>query len=179
MANLLHWKIQKTAFAQIKKAFSFCLWSPFTQMFLQHFATLPLLCCCHICRLITPRPPMKSAPRSRAGSGRRSNPCRGLSCEHLDSPQHFHVARILKIPQISHRPRGGGGFVAFLRPVATFCVRCCISVPNRRLLPALLDADPPSGLQCWGSSLGLHWSAPQCTADHVTVQFCIAWTAVH
>ena len=64
MANLLHWKIQKTAFAQIKKAFSFCLWSPFTQMFLQHFATLPLLCCCHICRLITPAPPMKSGPRS-------------------------------------------------------------------------------------------------------------------
>ena len=99
-------------------------------MFLQHFATLPLLCCCHICRLITPAPPMKSAPRSRAGSGRRSNPCRGLSCEHLDSPQHFHVPHILKIPQISHRPRGGGDLLRFCDPWLHFAYGVAFQFPT-------------------------------------------------
>lgn len=86
--------------------------------------------CSHICRPITPASPMNcTAPEQEVG--RRSNPCRGLSCEHLDSNIFMSLtfSKFLK----SHRSTTLG-FLRFATSVATFCVRCCISVADRSLL---------------------------------------------
>ena len=81
----------------------------------------------------------------------------------------------------SHYIHSEGGIFAFLRPVATFCVRCCISVPNRRLLSALLDPDFTHHLVFNAEDqvlvyIEVHHSA---VAEQQTVQFCTAWIAVH
>ena len=111
----------------------------------------PLLCF-HISRLITPLLWTEPSP-GRAGSGS----VKPLSWIIFWTPgfsgtQDFHVADILKIPQISHRRRGDfcvasrgsrniAYGVAFQFPTADYPLLCV----------------PPSGLHCSGSSLRQVW----------------------
>ena len=134
-------------------------------MFLQHVQLCPSFAAV-ISAASLHQLPLRRLDRARAGSGRRSNPCRGLSCEHLDSPQHFHVAHILKIPQISHRPRGGGDFCVFatrgyiLRTVLHFSSQPQITLCSAGRGPTIWS--PMLRIKSWsGLYIEVHHSAMQ------------------
>ena len=95
----------------------------------------------------------------QAGSGA---PVKPLSRIILWTPgfPNFHVAHILKIPQISQIHEAG--ISAFLQRawllVASHILRTVLHFRLRGLLSAPVESEPPSGPHFFGSSLAPHWS---------------------